>query len=182
MTEKVDDKISVAFEKFGIKKKSLHGNSGSSLARRYLSNMSLYFAVNATRFGILNLDHLGESLHSANFWVPLLTVTGAASFTSFGWGEFSNRIKESKHPLAKRTVHIFSYLRQTFMGFAAPSSGLINGHSPGPWAAVVGHGVLGFIAFKFRPQITHLIEKNDFVTWVKEKWRPQAVNSCTAVF
>jgi hypothetical protein len=205
MTKSIDERITSAFKKFGMSNKKINSES-MAMTRRYLSNMGLYFGVYATRYGIINLDHLGQSLQTTEFWAPLLIITAAASFTSFGWGEFLNRINKSTHPIAKETMRLFSYFRQTFMGFAAPSAALMNGSNPWPWAALMGHGVLGLLAFKHRPQIANLIEKSSFMKWADKAARekrlqqihrpqvldftrnalrdaaPRHLNQCTMVF
>lgn len=205
MTKSIDERITSAFKKFGMSNKKINSEN-MAMTRRYLSNMGLYFGVYASRYGIINLDHLGQSLQTTEFWAPLLIITAAASFTSFGWGEFLNRIDKSTHPIAKETMRLFSYFRQTFMGFAAPSSALMNGSNPWPWAALMGHGVLGLLAFKHRPQIANLIEKSPFMKWADKAARakrlqqmerpqvldftrnaladlvPRQLNQCTMVF
>lgn len=168
-TEAIDNKFMAILEKTGLAKQTGNLNGRSAFLRRYFANFGMYFALQSTRFSILNYDHLLSSMQSAHFWVPIATIAAAGSFTSFGWGEFSMKIKESQHPIAKKTVKIFAYLRQFFMGAAAPSSSLINGNSLTPWAIVVGHGVAGLAAFYQKRKIVNWLEGSIFTSWLRSK-------------
>lgn len=168
MTAPLKNRLMKVFDRFIVNEKLAKANV---LASQFLGGFIFGTGIQATRIGLLSLDHLYDAVSSGPFWLDATKIAGLATATSFTWTEMYAKIDLYKQPIAKIMMKRVGEIRSVIMASLASVSMVLQPEVFGsiPIIAFVTHGVIGFFVLKNHERVIEFLETNPTVYKIYQK-------------
>lgn len=168
MTKPLKNRLIGVFDRFIVNKKLAQANV---LVNQFLAGFIYGTGIQATRIGLLSLDHLYQAVSSGPFWSEATKIAGLATATSFTWTEMYSKIDLYKQPIAKIMMKRIGEIRSVIMASLASVSMVLQPEVFGsiPIIAFVTHGMIGFFVLKNHERVIEFLETNPTVYKIYQK-------------